>query len=75
MAPKRNGQNVCILKKSLYGLKQSLRVWFGRFTKSMTTFGYQQRNSDHALFLKRQHGKIIELVVYVDNMVVTENDP
>ena len=22
-------------KKSLYGLKQSLRTWFGRFTKSM----------------------------------------
>ncbi|RVW33186.1 Retrovirus-related Pol polyprotein from transposon RE1 [Vitis vinifera] len=30
------------LKKSLYGLKQSLRAWFGKFTKSMRAFGYRQ---------------------------------
>ncbi|KAL6333016.1 hypothetical protein AAG906_020036 [Vitis piasezkii] len=33
---------VCKLKKSLYGLKQSPRAWFGRFTKSMRDFGYRQ---------------------------------
>ena len=26
---------VCKLKKALYGLKESPRAWFGRFTKSM----------------------------------------
>ncbi|CAL9003349.1 unnamed protein product, partial [Prunus brigantina] len=36
------GNQVCKLKKSLYGLKQSPRAWFGRFTKSMkrSTSGY-----------------------------------
>ncbi|RVW80473.1 Retrovirus-related Pol polyprotein from transposon RE1 [Vitis vinifera] len=63
------------LKKSLYGLKQSPRAWFGRFTKSMRAFGYRQSNSDHTLFLKKQHGKITALIVYVDDMVVTGNDP
>ncbi|CAL9023440.1 unnamed protein product [Prunus brigantina] len=33
---------VCKLKKSLYGLKQSPRAWFGRLTKSMRAFGYKQ---------------------------------
>jgi hypothetical protein len=66
---------VCRLKKSLYGLKQSPRPWFGKFTKSMKAFGYHQSNSDHTLFLKIQHGKIIALIVYVDDMVVTGNDP
>ncbi|CAL2236828.1 unnamed protein product [Prunus armeniaca] len=44
---------VCKLWKSLYGLKQSPRVWFGRFAASMKKFGYVQSNSDHTLFLKR----------------------
>ena len=65
---------MCRLKKSLYGLKQSPRAWFGRFTKSMRAFGYRQSNSDHTLFLKKQRGKIIALIVYVDDMVVTGND-
>ena len=67
-------RKVCKLKKSLYGLKQSPRAWFGRFTKSMRSFGYHQSNSDHTLFLKKQHGKITALIVYVDDMVVTRND-
>ena len=40
-------RKVCKLKKSLYGLKQSPRAWFGRFTKCMRSFGYHQSNSNH----------------------------
>ena len=74
MVPERQKQKVCKLKKSLYGLKQSPRAWFGRFTKSMTTFGYKQSNSDYTLFLKKRHGKITALIVYVDDMIVTSKD-
>ncbi|RVW25069.1 Retrovirus-related Pol polyprotein from transposon RE1 [Vitis vinifera] len=74
MVSEKQCQKVCKLKKSLYGLKQSPRAWFGRFTKSMRAFGYRQSNSDHTLFLKKQHGKITALIVYVDDMVVTGND-
>ncbi|RVW22827.1 Retrovirus-related Pol polyprotein from transposon RE1 [Vitis vinifera] len=75
MMSEKQCQKVCKLKKSLYGLKQSPRAWFGRFAKSMRAFGYRQSNSDHTLFLKKQHGKITTLIVYVDDMVVTGNDP
>ena len=75
MVSEKQCQKVCKLKKSLYGLKQSPRAWFGRFAKSMRAFGYHQSNSDHILFLKKQHGKITTLIVYVDDMVVTRNDP
>ena len=75
MVSEKQCQKVCKLKKSLYGLKQSPRAWFGRFTKSMRAFGYRQSNSDRTLFLKKQHGKITTLIVYVDDMVVTGNDP
>ncbi|RVW64541.1 Retrovirus-related Pol polyprotein from transposon RE1 [Vitis vinifera] len=55
MVLEKQCQKMCKLKKSLYGFKQSLRAWFGRFTKSMRAFGYHQSNLDHTLFLKKQH--------------------
>nr|AFP55546.1 gag-pol polyprotein [Rosa rugosa] len=67
-------QVVCKLKKSLYGLKQSPRAWFGRFTKFMKKIGYRQSNSDHTLFLKHRCGKVTALIIYVDDMVVTGDD-
>ncbi|RVX04778.1 hypothetical protein CK203_024902 [Vitis vinifera] len=48
-------------------------VW--KVHKVMRAFGYRQSNSDHTLFLKKQHGKITTLIVYVDDMVVAGNDP
>ena len=39
----------CRLRRALYGLKQSPKVWFGRFTIAMKKFGYEQSNSDHTL--------------------------
>ena len=42
---------VCRLKKTLYGLKQSPRAFFGRFTKVMIELGYQQSQGDHTLFI------------------------
>ncbi|BBG93416.1 HXXXD-type acyl-transferase family protein [Prunus dulcis] len=65
---------VCKLKMSLYGLKQSPRAWFGRFTKSIKNFGYTQTNSDHALFVKHDGRRLIALIIYVNDIVVTGND-
>ena len=49
---------VCKLRKSLYGLKQSLRAWFGRFAAFMRKSGSVQSNSDNTLFLKHRKGKL-----------------
>ena len=51
-------------------------VWVEAIPKSMVwkvhkineSFGYHQSNSNHTLFLKKQHGKITTLMVYVDDM-------
>nr|GEZ11305.1 putative RNA-directed DNA polymerase [Tanacetum cinerariifolium] len=69
-----NPREVCRLKKSLYGLKQSPRAWFGRFTLAMRKYGFKQSNSDHTIFLK-QKGKLVTcLIIYVDDMIITGND-
>jgi hypothetical protein len=41
----------------------------------MRAFGYRQSNWDHTLFLKHRNGKVTTLIVYVDDMVVTGNNP
>jgi hypothetical protein len=48
-----NANKVCKLKKSLYGLKQSPRAWFDRFTKVVKKSGYIQCQTDHTMFLKQ----------------------
>ena len=65
---------VCKLQKSLYGLKQSPRAWFDRFTKVLKVDGYTQSQADHTLFIKRfDHDKVTMLIVYVDDIVLTGN--
>lgn len=65
---------VCKLHKSLYGLKQSPRAWFGRFRMAMIKHGFEQSNSDHTLFLKHWNGKVTALIIYVDDMIITGDD-
>ncbi|KAE8662927.1 putative kinase [Hibiscus syriacus] len=65
---------VCKLKKSLYGLKQSPRVWFNRFAKAMASRQYIQGQADHTLFYKHSaNGKCCILIVYVDDIILTED--
>ena len=41
----------------------------------MKEFDYKQSNSDHTLFIKHKEGKVTALIVYVDDMVLTGDDP
>jgi len=66
---------VCKLQKSLYGLKQSPRAWFGKFSKVIQQFGMIRSETDHSVFFKRSSlNQVIYLVVYVDDIVITGND-
>ena len=65
---------VCCLRKSLYGLKQSPHAWFGKFSHAVETFGMQKSKSNHSVFNKNPSSIIILLVVYVDDIVITGSD-
>ena len=41
----------------------------------MKIFGYRQSNSDHALFIKHKDGRITTLIVYVDDIILTGDEP
>ena len=63
------------LEKALYGLSQSPRAWFGRFTQAMKDYGYRQSYGDHPLFIKHTNkGGMTILIVYVDDILITGND-
>ena len=66
---------VCKLKKLLYGLKQSPRAWFTRFSSTLTRLKYTQGQADHTIFVnKRQNGKKAVLIVYVDDIILPGDD-
>ena len=67
-------RKVCHLRKSLYGLKQSLHAWFGKFSQAVETFDMQKRKSEHSVFYKNSSSGIILLVVYVNDIVITGRD-
>jgi len=63
------------LKKILYGLKQSPKAWFERFTQAMISMGYQQSQEDHTLFIKHFiSGRVTILIVYIDDIIITGDD-
>lgn len=69
------GSKVCRLMKSLYGLKQSPRAWFEKFTDSVKRQGYTQAQTDHTMFFKHSSSRIITiLIVYVDDIILTGDD-
>ena len=65
---------VCRLRKSLYGLKQSPRVWFGKFSQVVEEFGMQKSKYNHSVFYRNFSLSIILLVVYVDDIVINGSD-
>ena len=67
-------RKVCRLRKSLYGLKQSPRAWFSKFSQAVETFGIQKSKSNYSVFYKNSNSSFILSVVYVDDIVITGSD-
>jgi hypothetical protein len=65
---------VCKLKKSLYGLKQSPRMWYKKFDTYMLGLGFTRRKEDHCVYFKLIGDHLIYLVLYVDDMLLIGNN-
>ena len=63
--------HVCLLKKSLYGLKQSPRQWYKRFDSFMLGHGYTRSMYDSCVYFRKlTDGSFIYLLLYVDDMLI-----
>ena len=65
--------HVCKLVKSLYGLKQSPRQWYERFTTCMLHLGYIRFQSDPNVYCRNSTNVILLLAIYVDDILILSN--
>ncbi|KAL0544577.1 hypothetical protein IC582_019694 [Cucumis melo] len=64
---------VCRLRKSLYGLKQSPRARFGKFSQALVRFGMQKSTSDHYVFYRRSDNGISSLKTFLQGQFHTKD--
>lgn len=71
----KKGDKVCLLKKSIYNLKQSPRQWNRRFDDFMKSQDFVRSSYDSCAYYKSYgEGKVIYLLLYVDDMLVAAKD-
>jgi len=74
VAQRKSSRLVRRLLKSLYGLNQSPRALFGKFSNVVQQVGMTRSEADHSVFYRHSSVGCIYLVVYVDNIVLTGSD-
>ena len=62
------------LKKALYGLKTSGKLWYETICPVLLSLGYTRSNTDKCLFFKSTGNKITYLLLYVDDILIAGND-
>ncbi|KAJ0816493.1 putative RNA-directed DNA polymerase [Helianthus annuus] len=67
--------HVCLLHKSLYGLKQAPRAWFHRLSTALIGLGFKGSKTDPSLFILSARGTLLYMLVYVDDIIITGNNP
>ena len=65
---------VCKLQKALYILKQAPRAWCGKIAEFLTQSGYSVTTADSNLFVKANERKIAIVLVYLDDLIITDDD-
>lgn len=71
---KENESKVYLLKKAVYGLKQSSKAWNDRVNKLLSELGYVRSKHESCVFIKKNKSLITLIALYVDDFFVFSND-
>lgn len=67
---KGDSTQVCLLKKSIYGLKQAAKVWNETIHKVIVDAEYQQSETDPCFYFKRSGDSVCFILIHVDDILV-----
>ena len=70
-----NSSLICLLKKSLYGLKQARRAWYAKMDSFLLNTSFSRFHYDPNVYTKKVGNHLIILVLYVDDIILTRSDP
>ena len=62
------------LNKSLYGCKQSSKLWYDTLRKYLKDIGFRQLHSEPCMFTKTNNGKNITIGIYTDDTIIAYNN-
>jgi len=65
---------ICKFQKVFYGLKQTPRAWFPKFSTLIVSLGFVVSHHDSALFVRKTNVGRILLSLYVDDIIITSDD-
>eukprot|EP00253_Pinus_taeda_P036251 PITA_36251 len=66
--------HVCQLKRALYGLKQAPRAWYTWIDSYFTRLSFTKSEADANLYHIIVDGKLLIIVLYVDDLILTGDD-
>ncbi|GKC40029.1 retrotransposon protein, putative, ty1-copia subclass [Tanacetum coccineum] len=64
---------VCKLKRSIYGLKQASRQWNKQFEEEIKKFGFTQNRDEPCVYVKASRSNVTFLILYVDDILILGN--
>lgn len=66
----QHGNKVCLLKKSLYGLRQAGRSWYGKLNRTLCDLGAEPTTSDPCVYSMGEGEDLLIILIYVDDILI-----
>ncbi|KAL1916637.1 uncharacterized protein VTP21DRAFT_5341, partial [Calcarisporiella thermophila] len=67
------GDLVCRLKRSLYGLKQAAHEWQREIKQRLISIGLNPTRADEGIYVLKEGHDVVIVTLYVDDLIITAN--
>lgn len=69
-----NKTHACKLKKAIYGLKQSGRIWYMTLDSQLQKLGFSQLKNEPCLYVYKEDKNSMLIAIYVDDIIIASNN-